>query len=300
MQNQGPLHRVAVEVDAPASGSTLSISEVSALLAVPAPTIRSWERRHALSTTARDQYGHRRYTDDDVSVLRRLRDQRAKGVKASVAAAVAQAPPPQELCRQLLAGTHHLDGEKVSTVLDTSLTAHGLSATLDDVLLPSMREIGAQWSRGHCDVAQEHLTTGAVLAWLARRASEAPPPLRDQTIVLCCGPKDQHTIALEAFTVLLRHHQFDCRNLGAQIPASSLRVAIEQCSAAAVVLVSQLPKNRPAAVTALRAISDTGAAIFYAGAAFRNTPSRPELPGHHLAGTLSQAAAHITHRLRPT
>ena len=249
MQNEDGLHSGGVDGDPLVSGSRLSIREVSGLLAVPMPTIRSWERRHALSTITRDERGRRRYTNDDVAVLRRMRDQRATGMRVREAAAAAQAPRPLELCRQLLAGTDHLDAEEISTALDLSVSAHGLPVTLEEVLLPSMREVGTRWSRGQCDIAQEHLATGAVLAWLARRAAETPAPLRDQTIVLSCGPQDQHTIALEAITVLLRQQRFDCRNLGAQTPAASLKAAVEQCSARAVVLVSQLAKNRPAAVT---------------------------------------------------
>lgn len=297
MQNQPPLHRPSAEGD-PSTGSGLSIQEVSTLLAVPAPTLRSWERRHALPIIARDEHGHRRYTDTDVEVLRRIRNQRAHGVGAIEAVTAATTAPPLALCQQFLAATQRLDGEAISVTLDSSASAHGLPVTLEEVLLPSMREVGAQWSRGQCDVAQERLATAAVLAWLALRAAEAPPPLPGQPIVLSCGPQDQHTIALEAFTVLLRHHRFDCRNLGARTPAASLRFAVDQCSASAVVLVSQLARSRPAAAAALRAVSDSGAALFYAGAAFRTTTSRRELPGHYLGGNLALAADHVSGQLR--
>jgi DNA-binding transcriptional MerR regulator len=299
MQIESPLHRGSGANDS-SCGATLAIQDVSALLAVPAPTIRSWERRQALPGVTRDEHGHRRYTDDDVAVLRRMRDRRALGVSVAAAAAAATAPPPLALCRQLLAAVDRLDGDEIAAVLDSSLDAHGLPVTLDEVLLPSMREVGAQWSRGRCDVAQEHLATGAVLAWLARRAAQVPPALPGRPVVLACGPQDQHTISLEAFSLLLREQRFDCRNLGAQTPAASLRHAVEQCSARAVILVSQLRRNRPAAVSALRAVSDSGAVLFYAGAAFRTTASRQKLPGYYLGGNLSRAAAHITTQLRPT
>ncbi|SDS98522.1 B12 binding domain-containing protein [Friedmanniella luteola] len=297
MQNESPLHRDDPSGETASTGRTLSIGEVGLLLGLPAPTIRSWERRHGLSTTARDERGHRRYTDNDVAVLRRMRDQRSTGMAVGAAAAVAQAPSSLELCGQMLAGTHHLDGDEISAVLDVSLRAHGLAATLEEVLLPAMREVGVQWSRGHCDVANEHLATAAVLAWLARRAPDAPPPLPGRPIVLSGGPQDQHTIGLEAFAVLLRHHRFDCRNLGAQTPAASLRFAVERSSAAGVVVASQLARNRPAAVAALKAVSDTEAVLFYAGAAFRSARSRQSLPGHHLRGSLSHAADLISSHL---
>jgi methanogenic corrinoid protein MtbC1 len=298
MQNQGPLHSDGAEHAPVPEGSTFSIGEVSALLAVPAPTIRSWERRHTLFPSVRDEHGHRRYTEADVAVLRRMRDQRAGGVRVSEAVATATTAPPSVLCQQVLAAIHRLDDHGIRAALDSSLAAHGLPVTLEEVLLPAMREVGAQWTRGESDIAHEHLATAAVLAWLARRAGEAPPPLRERPIVLSCGPLDQHTIALEAFVVLLRHHRFDCLNLGAQTPADALRVAVQQSGAAAVVLVSQLASNRAAAVAALRAVGDTQAALFYAGGAFRSSRSRQAVPGSYLGGSLFQAVQHIAAHLR--
>lgn len=293
-----PLHSGDPEEDAALRGKTFTIRDVSALLAVPAPTIRSWERRHALPYVTRDEHGHRRYRADDVAVLRRIRDQRAVGARVHEAVAAATAAPALVLCEQLLAAIDQLDTVETTTVLDFSVDVHGLSVTLDEVLLPSMREIGARWSRGQCDVAQEHLASSNVLAWLAGQVSHAPAPLGDRPIVLSCGPADQHTISLEAFGALLRQERFRCLTLGGQTPAASLRHAVDRTSAQAVVLVSQLPRNRAAAVAALRAVADSGAALFYAGAAFRTTASRQKLPGQYLGGNLSQAAARMTAQLR--
>lgn len=302
MHLDSPLHSGAAG-DGPATRSTgadLKIRDVSELLAVPMPTLRSWERRHALPTVARDEHGHRRYTHDDVAVLRRMRDQRVSGVAVGEAVTVATAPPSTALCQQLLAAIHRLDAEETTVVLQASNDAHGLGVTLDEVLLPSMREVGVRWSRGECDIAQEHLATSTVLAWLARRAAELPAPLDEPPIVLACGPLDQHTVSLEAFSVLLREQGFVCRNLGARTPAVSLRQVVAQSSAQAVVLVCQLGRHRPAAVSALHAVSGSGAALFYAGAAFRTAAARRKLPGDYLGGNMSAAALRVTTRLRQT
>lgn len=143
------------------------------------------------------------------------------------------------------------------------------------------------------------MATAAALEWLARTTAEAPQPRHERPIVLSCGPQDQHTIALDAFVLLLRHHGFDCRNLGAQVPAQSLRLAVEKCGASAVVVVSQLSVNRQAAVSALRTVSGALATVFYAGAAFRTAAARKGLPGVYLGGNLTQAAEHVADRLRP-
>jgi MerR family transcriptional regulator, light-induced transcriptional regulator len=121
---------------------------------------------------------------------------------------------PLSLCRQLLAATPRQDGNEVSFTLDRSMATLGLHRTVEEVLLPSMREVGARWVRGQCDADEEHVATRSVRSWLEWRVVEAPVPLDEAPIVLTCGPLDHHTIALEAFHVLLRHARFNCRNLG--------------------------------------------------------------------------------------
>lgn len=296
MQNDDVLHKPRQPRDATPE-TALTIREVSDLLAVPAPTLRSWERRRAMPSVTRDDHGHRRYTREDVALLQRMRDQRALGVKVSAAAAAATAAQPEVQCQRLLSAIEQLDADETTRLLDASVEAHGLGLTLDQVLLPSMREVGKRWSRGECDIAHEHLATNTVLGWLARRAAHAPAPSNTRPVVLSCGPLDQHTISLEAFALLLRQERLDCRNLGALTPPASLRHAVQQCSARAVVLVCQLAKNRTAAVTALHAVGNTGATVFYAGAAFRTAAARRKLPGYYLGGNLSQAVTHITTQL---
>jgi methanogenic corrinoid protein MtbC1 len=210
----------------------------------------------------------------------------------------APARSPLTLCRELLGAISRLEAREVDATLDRSLVALGLHRTVEEVLLPSMREVGARWSRGVCDTDEENLATAAVRSWLEQRAQEAPPPLDEAPVVLTCGPLDHHTIALETFQVLLTHARFDCVNLGAETPPTTLATAVDRCSAQAVVLVSHLARHRAAAVSALRAVEHSSAMLFYAGAAFRTAATRQGIPGRYLGGNLHDAAADVTTRLR--
>jgi len=70
----------------PPSARALSIQGVSALLGIPAPTIRSWERRYGLARTARTNGGHRRYLAAEIADLRLMRDEISRGRRTSEAA----------------------------------------------------------------------------------------------------------------------------------------------------------------------------------------------------------------------
>ncbi|MBA3527831.1 MAG: MerR family transcriptional regulator, partial [Propionibacteriaceae bacterium] len=57
----------------------LTIQQASQVLNVPAPTIRSWERRYGVPLADRSSGGHRRYARVQLDQLRRMRDLIARG-----------------------------------------------------------------------------------------------------------------------------------------------------------------------------------------------------------------------------
>ena len=188
--------------------------------------------------------------------LRLMRDEIARGKRAADAASavrqrLAARGPSADLQAELLAAAERLDPAAVRAVLDRAHDELGLAATLDEVLMPGMRQVGVWWQTGRCDVAQEHLTTEAVRGWLSRTTAFAPPPTRTRPLVLACGPRDLHTLGLEALAALLAHQGNSCRVLGARAPQRSLATAVTATSAAAAVVVSHLPTQRRPAIDAL-------------------------------------------------
>ena len=280
--------------DVPAENPT--IDAVSRALGVPASTIRSWEWRYQLPTGRHREDGHRRYTRDDVAALTRMRDETAAGRGTGEAAALVAAAitaPPAQVVDRLLAATHRLHTQSIYETLQQSRQIHGLVVTLEQVILPALREIGQQWADGSSDVAHEHLLAGAVQSWLSTQRRQADPPTRSGAVVLACGPEDQHTLALEALAVLLSDQGFECRYLGGQTPISSLILAAERPPARAVVVVAHLDRSRAAAVTALRAVAALPVTSFYAGYAFALPAQREDVPGTFLGLNLSVAAQRI-------
>ena len=285
----------------------LSIQQVSELLDVPAPTIRSWERRYGLPQATRTRAGHRRYSPGHVQALRRMRDAIARGQGAAEAATLARtaemrAEGAQPLIDALLTAARNLDPRTINDTLDGGHSKFGLDATIDDVLMPALRQIGLDWQSGRCDVAHEHLASETIRVWLAKIARDGPTDRRNKPpIILTCGPQDHHTVGLEALSALLRRRGEDCRLLGASVPIESLSAAVTQVRPAAVVLVSHLSVGRRAAVealdaaaAALRAADLHPARLFYAGNAFLTQRARRGVTGSYLGGDLSQAADLIT------
>ncbi len=274
----------------------LTIQRASQLLGVPAPTIRSWERRYGVPVADRSSGGHRRYTGVQLDQLRRMRDLIARGRRTAEAAALVKAghaTSPGPLIEAFVQAAYELAPGGIARTLDAARETLGLDRTVDEVLLPAMRVVGEWWHAGRIDVAHEHLATNATQGWLARVASTGPlrplPP-----IILCCGPLDHHTLGLEAIAALLRQRHWDCRMLGARTPAESLAHAVAETNATAIVLVCHVANGRSAAIEALHSPQLRHRHVFYAGGAFASTKVRHGVPGLYLGTNIAHAADLIT------
>ncbi len=280
----------------------VTIGEASRVLGVPMPTLRSWELRYGMPGISRARGRHRRYLPAEIHAIRLMRDEIARGQPAGVAAATVRevlgiGGRAGELIALLLADSKRLDPAGVRSRLDEAAEALGLSGCVDDVLLPAMRQVGVWWEMGHCDIAQERMTTEAVRAWLDRRSAFAPAPSRSRPILLACGPRDLHTIGLESMALLLRYEGWPCRVLGAHVPTVSVVAAAKATDAAAVVIVSHLATGRRKAVESIEAVDAEGVTVFYAGNSFAVARSRSSIPGIYLGTRIEDARAVVVETL---
>jgi DNA-binding transcriptional MerR regulator len=278
------------------AGEGLSILAAGRFLGVPAPTLRSWERRYGLPTASRSIGGHRRYRAVELIQLSLMRDEIAIGRRAGDAARrvrglLDEENPRAARVHEMLDASKRLDPGAIRQVLERARAEIGLAATLDEVLMPVMRQIGAWWETGECDVSQEHLTTEVVRAWLAKMVTLGPAPdLSTPAVLLGTGPADFHTMGLEALAAVLAQERLASRLLGAHTSLPVLLAAMAATPEAVVVIVSHLSSHRRSAATSIAAAADSGAPTFFAGNAFLFPASRKGVPGTYLGDRIGQAA----------
>ncbi|WP_162891391.1 MerR family transcriptional regulator [Aeromicrobium sp. A1-2] len=280
----------------------LRMREVSDRLGIPAPTLRSWERRYGLPTTVRSVGGHRRYTEDALNELRLMRDEIARGKGAanaarSVGLMLDLNNPAGWRVDALLDAFRSRDVGAVAAALELSRVGLGLDLAVDHVLMPAMRQVGTWWETGKCDIVQEQFATSSSRAWLARLMTLDAVTSDEPPVLLACGPRDLHTVGLEAMAALLVARGRECRVLGTPTLEPQLVAHVRESEAAAVVIVSHLPSQRREAVSAIRAVADTGCPTFYAGNAFAYRSGREGVPGTYLGESLALAAALIMEEL---
>jgi len=293
----------SVDSFGPPAASGVPIADAAQSLGVPMPTLRSWELRYQIPPSSREPGRHRRYSPDELHALRLMRDEIARGKRASTAAASVReilglSGPAADFVRRILAASDAMNSAEIRRELAAASELLGRGACVDNVLLPSLRQIGSWWETGRCDIEQERLTTEAARAWLDKQSAFAPAPSWPSPILLACGPRDLHTVGIECLSVLLRYRGWPCRVLGAHTSIKTLTTASQATGAAAVVMVSHLSTGRRSAVEALQAVTNLGIEVFYAGNAFSSPRSRRGIPGKYLGDKLEKACAIVESDLR--
>ncbi len=275
----------------------LKVKEVAALIGVPVPTIRSWEKRYGWPDPSRTQGGHRRYGPAEVEQLQALRDEISKGRSARRAVVLLQQLALRrrhEYVDRIVRAAAAMDQEAVMHALAGVTATLSVEEAVEGVVIPALREIGRDWEQGRCSVAGEHLATGHMKQWLGALLERYRPQSPKGAILLSTGPADYHSLALEAFALLLARRNWNPVVLGAITPVASLLEAATTLEPRAVVVVSHMAATRRPSVDSLKAVASLeGVGIFYAGNAFAPIRSRRGVPGAYLGADMTAAAGFI-------
>jgi DNA-binding transcriptional MerR regulator/methylmalonyl-CoA mutase cobalamin-binding subunit len=228
----------------------LRIGELSRRSGVRAELLRAWEERYRLLSPSRTAGGFRLYGADDEQRVRLMLQHLAVGIAAAEAAqlvlaehvAAVSAPnprssPPLAVDGELRLALDGFDDVAAHAALDRAFSAFGLDATLREIIVPFLQELGERWSRGSASIAQEHFATALLrgrLLGLARGWGSGLGPLA----VLACVPGDEHDLGLICFALALRERGWRIAYLGPNTPTETTADAARRMRANLVVLAA--------------------------------------------------------------
>ena len=139
----------------------------------------------------------------------------------------------------LLDAARSLNELALRSTLRSHGEVHGVDATVLDVVLPFLLEVGHAWERGTITVAHEHFASQVVRAWLsAEAAAAAPTPPARAPVVLACPPGERHDLGLLCFHVLLTRAGVPSRFLGSDTPLPGLADVCRMVGASGVVVAA--------------------------------------------------------------
>ena len=255
--------------------------------------LRAWERRYQVVAPSRSEGGQRLYSDHDVQRLRLLRRLTERGHSISRLAGASleelersareeggsrpvetQALAPdsgaEEFRSAALSAAHQLDAAELHAVLERAAVTLGVPGFLDQVVGPSLQEIGRGWSEGTVSIAQEHLATAVfrrVLGWLLQvyEVNHSAPRL-----IVATPPRHRHELGAMLAGAAAASQGWDVTYLGADLPVAEIVAAARQVSANGVALSIVYPAVDPILVSDLQQLRtglDPRAGVLVGGSA---------------------------------
>jgi MerR family transcriptional regulator, light-induced transcriptional regulator len=230
---------------------------------VPADTFRAWERRYGLPQPFRTATNQRLYSERDIAVINRLRDQTAGGMTISQAVAllvrqepvlsgaesgtdlpptpgngsVTHAfPPLEQAAMQLVDALVRLDGTAAEDLIDEALRHASIESVAVNMLQRAMYEIGSRWEHGSADTAMEHFATALIYRKVGELFNASSPDVGRGPVVAACVAGEQHDLGLLLSALFLSRHGYRMIYLGANMPLNDLRAIVQRARAPVVML----------------------------------------------------------------
>jgi DNA-binding transcriptional MerR regulator len=219
--------------------NTHRIHRVAKLTGLSRDVIRVWERRFGLVKPTRGANRYRNYSDEDVALLRYLKEQLDAGGSIGEVSKLgreellrrARASAPQvsfvdntfsRLLRELLSSLDPFDRVTFEKRLNGAVAVVPFEEALHGILLPLQEQVGRLWHEGHVNIAIEHYVTKQIQQKIFAAMNQLPVAEFGAKVVVACPPGEEHDIA--ALAVAYRCRVRGCRvyYLGANVPIASL------------------------------------------------------------------------------
>jgi DNA-binding transcriptional MerR regulator len=217
------------------------IQTVAEMTGVSAATLRAWERRYGIPAPRRTAAAYRLYTDQDIELIKRVRELCDGGIAPSQAAQMVLASRDnREDFAQIGTDTHELAIQKIlaavekfdADLLDAAITHSlflGAAPTLfERVFAPALQQIGQRWHEGTISIGQEHLATEAIGNALRYILRLSQPEAPEKTAVLGCFADEEHAMPLYGVALRLSDWGFRTVMLGPRTPPHAIRHAVEE------------------------------------------------------------------------
>ena len=221
------------------------IHRVAKLTGLSRDVIRVWERRFKILNPTRGANRYRNYSDEDVALLRFLKEQLDSGASIGELSKLgreellnrARAATPQvsfvdnafsRLLQELLSSLNPFNRAIFEKRLNGAVAVVPFEEALHGILLPLQEQVGQLWHDGHLDVATEHYVTRQIQQKIFSAMNQLPVAEFGANVVVACPPGEEHDIA--AIAVAYRCRVRGCRihYLGANVPLVSLARLCEQ------------------------------------------------------------------------
>lgn len=216
------------------------IKAVSHMTGIRPELLRMWERRYRLFTPHRSGNRYREYNDEDVQLLRYLRQQIDQGrsigelaaqgrdvLLLQLAAAAPALPqtsvPSPSLADAFVDAIQTLDTQHLARHLAELTALIPFTTFLTTILPQAMHRAGEQCAAGNTPTVCIHLATMLVKQRLLAMLQATAPTTPEAPVLLCaCPPGESHELGLLSFAYLMQCDGWHIAYLGSNLTPSLL------------------------------------------------------------------------------
>ena len=225
--------------------NTHRIHRVAKLTGLSKDVVRVWERRYGLVKPVRSANRYREYTDEDVALLRFLKEELDRGQTIGTLAVegrdsllqrmrATSGPTPQalkphdHLLDELVECLDPLEKTRFEQKLNGAVAVIPFEESVQRILLPLQRRVGELWHEGRLNVAVEHYVTKLIQQKLFSVMNQLPINEFGPRIVIACPEGEFHEIGAQAVAYLAATRGCQVYYLGPNLPHSDLRAFCER------------------------------------------------------------------------
>jgi MerR family transcriptional regulator, light-induced transcriptional regulator len=249
------------------------IHRVAKLTGLSRDVIRVWERRFEILKPTRGANRYRNYSDEDVGLLRFLKEQLDAGGSIGELSKLgreellnrARSSAPQvslvdtafsRLLQELLSSLNPFNRVIFEKRLNGAVAMIPFEEALHGILLPLQEQVGHLWHDGRLDVAIEHYVTRQIQQKIFSAMNQLPVAEFGAKVVVTCPPGEEHDIA--ALAVAYRCRVRGCRvhYLGANVPLVSLTRLCEQVEPDLTLMSFPVALSEPHATELVQVLAD--------------------------------------------
>jgi MerR family transcriptional regulator, light-induced transcriptional regulator len=246
---------------APAAAGPFRIHAVAEMTGIPEPTLRAWERRYGIPAPERTASGYRLYSLEEVEQVRAMRaacdggmsaaeaarwvrEQAAQGGGSDGKAAAPGTDPFESAQATLLDAIERFDEDALEACLRQMMFMGSSTAVFDNIVSPTLYEVGVRWHQGELSIAQEHFATQRLGKFTRDLMQLAAASTGATRVVLGAFADDEHEIGLLGLGLRLATWGFRPIFLGAKTPPGAIRNAVDSVSPGFVALSVTLTPER--------------------------------------------------------
>ena len=225
--------------------NTHRIHRVAKLTGLSKDVVRVWERRYGLVKPLRSANRYREYSDEDVQLLRFLKEELDRGQTIGALALegrdallqrmrISSSPSPQDLkphdnfIDELVSLLDPLDKVRFEMKLNGAIAVIPFEEAVQRILLPLQRRLGELWHEGRVNVAVEHYVTKLIQQKLFSVMNQLPVNEFGPRVLIACPEGESHEIGAQAAAYIAATRGCHVYYLGPNLPITDLQAFCER------------------------------------------------------------------------